>query len=142
MDGRSTLIVWVDDTTFLVAANYKQDESTPTEVEEGEVVVDEEFTPWLSSRKKWKGISEALKSRFHKDESIISLHQHLPSLEKSLPRSSRPVCCLVSGVSLFGSKKETEEIDEPRRAPHESADVDYIISYLRYVYNQQARNVK
>jgi hypothetical protein len=37
-------IVWVDDTTFLVAANYKQDESTPAEVEEGEVVVDEEFT--------------------------------------------------------------------------------------------------
>jgi hypothetical protein len=47
----------------------------------------------------WKAYFEALKSRFHKDESIISLHQHLLSLEK--PAAPVITTTMLSRVRSF-----------------------------------------
>jgi hypothetical protein len=110
-------IVWVDDTTFLVAANYKQGEIAPTE--EGEVVAEIDDDDMIAILKDHgKRIHEALKSRFHKNESIISLDEHLLSLSLEIEKPATPVkTTLMSRVwSFFGyatKKRESDETDEP-----------------------------
>jgi hypothetical protein len=105
-------IVWVDDTTFLVAANYKEDEITATEAEEGEVVADIEDDDMAAILKDHgKRIFEALKGRFQKNESIISLDEHLLSLEKPAVPVKKT---LMSRVwSLFGFASKKREAGEP-----------------------------
>jgi DNA polymerase III epsilon subunit-like protein len=108
-------IVWVDDTTFLVAANYKQDEITPTEAEEGEVVADIEDDDMTAILKDHgKRILVALKVRFQKNESIISLDEHLLSFEKPAAPVKKTVMSRVwSFFGLASKKRETEETDGP-----------------------------
>jgi poly(A)-specific ribonuclease len=108
-------LVWVDDTTFLVAANYKKSE-TDAPLEDGEVggeSVEEDMTAVLKDH--GKRLFEALRIRFP-IESIITLEKHLKSLEK---KKAKPT--FMSRVwNLFGfgpKKRDAAEAEGDGPAP-------------------------
>lgn len=120
-------VIWVDDTTFLVAANYKRAEIAPTE--DGEIVAeinDDDMRVILKDH--GTRIFVALKARFQKDESIVSLEEHLLSLEQPDILAVPVVPTLMSRIKgLFGfksKKRETTEVDEPEGPGRKRRRVD------------------
>lgn len=94
-------IIWIEDTTFLVAASYRPAPLPPTEAEEGEVVAPsdlEETTRVL--REHGQIIYDVLRHRFRR-ETIVSLAEYLDALKKDEEEQIEPQSLFSKIWDLF-----------------------------------------
>lgn len=105
-------IVWVDDSTFLVGASFRPQNS---EGRTWSMPDEEEMLETI--RKQGKHVHEALESRFNKTESITRLDDYLASQKsKAAGRRSGSVLDYLKSLFGYGTKRTSDDNigDEPR----------------------------